>query len=71
MNAGIIASGVAGCTDSDAILTGCYATGSVPLESKNGGSNFAGGVVGDNITGTLIACYATGNVTGSEAVSSM
>lgn len=36
VNAGIIAGGVAGCTDSDAILTGCYATGSVTLESKNG-----------------------------------
>ena len=35
------------------------------LESINSGSSFAGGVVGYNGGGTLTACYATGNVTGT------
>ena len=58
--------GVAGLTDNRAILTGCYTTRDVTLESNNSNSTYAGGVVGANVGGsTLIACYATGNVTGT------
>ena len=58
--------GVAGLTDNRAILTGCYTTGNVTLESNNSNSTYAGGVVGLNAGGsTLIACYATGSVSGS------
>ena len=64
VNAGNIAGGVAGCTDSGATLTACYATGDVTLESINSGGNFAGGVVGINTVSTLKACYAWGSVTG-------
>ena len=35
------------------------------LESNNSDNNYAGGVVGSNSFSTLIACYATGNVTGT------
>ena len=60
------AGGVAGLTDNSAILTGCYTTGNVTLESNNSNSTYAGGVVGLNAGGsTLIACYATGSVSGS------
>ena len=60
------AGGVAGLTDNSAILTGCYTTGDVTLESNNSNSTYAGGVVGLNAGGsTLIACYATGSVSGS------
>ena len=58
------AGGVAGATNSGAILTACYATGSVTLVSN--GTGYAGGVVGNNNgTSTLQACYAWGSVTGS------
>ena len=60
------AGGVAGLTNNSAILTGCYTTGDVTLESNNSNSTYAGGVVGLNAGGsTLIACYATGSVSGS------
>ena len=65
VNAGNIAGGVAGLTDSGATLTACYATGDVTLESINSGGNFVGGVVGSNTSCTLKACYAWGSVTGS------
>ena len=66
VNAGCIAGGVAGGTNSGASLTGCYATGDVTLESINQYGNFAGGVVGSNGgSSTLKACYAWGNVIGS------
>nr|WP_122120217.1 GLUG motif-containing protein [Alistipes megaguti] len=65
VNAGNIAGGVAGLTDSGATLTACYATGDVTLESINSGGNFVGGVVGNNTSCTLKACYAWGSVTGS------
>ena len=66
VNAGGVAGGVAGLTDSGATLTACYATGDVTLESINSGGSFAGGVVGDNTNrSTVIACYAWGSVTGS------
>lgn len=68
VNAGCIAGGVAGLTDSGATLTACYATGDVTLESINLGGNFAGGVVGNNgSSSTLKACYAWGCVTGSKS----
>ena len=65
VNAGGVAGGVAGLTDSGATLTACYATGDVTLESINSGGNFVGGVVGINTSCTLKACYAWGSVTGS------
>lgn len=67
VNAGNKAGGVAGATNSGAILTACYATGSVTLVSNNDiGTYFAGGVVGSNgSSSTLKACYAWGSVTGS------
>lgn len=65
VNAGNIAGGVAGLTDSGATLTACYATGDMTLESINSGGNFVGGVVGNNTSCTLKACYAWGSVTGS------
>ena len=65
VNAGGVAGGVAGLTDSGATLTACYATGDVTLESINSGDNFVGGVVGSNTSCTLKACYAWGSVTGS------
>ena len=65
VNAGGVAGGVAGLTDSGATLTACYATGDVTLESINSGGNFVGGVVGSNTSCTLKACYAWGSVTGS------
>ena len=66
VNAGGVAGGVAGLTDSGATLTACYATGEVTLESSSTGTYYAGGVVGDNINrSTVIACYAWGSVTGS------
>ena len=65
VNAGNIAGGVAGATNSGATLTACYATGDVTLESINSGGNFVGGVVGSNTSCTLKACYAWGSVTGS------
>ena len=65
VNAGGVAGGVAGLTDSGATLTACYATGDVTLESINSGGNFVGGVVGSNTSSTLKACYAWGKVTGS------
>ena len=58
--------GVVGQTNLGAILTACYATKDVTLESNNSNSTYAGGVVGSNGgSSTLIACYATGNVTGT------
>ena len=58
--------GVVGQTNSGAILTACYATGKVTLESNNSDNHYAGGVVGVNgASSTLTACYATGSVTGS------
>ena len=67
VNAGGVAGGVAGLTDSGATLTACYATGDVTLESINSGGNFVGGVVGSNTSSTLKACYAWGGgVTGSN-----
>ena len=57
--------GVVGQTNLGAILTACYATKDVTLESNNSNSTYAGGVVGYNGGGTLTACYATGSVTGS------
>ena len=65
VNAGGVAGGVAGLTDSGATLTACYATGDVTLESINSGGNFVGGVVESNTSCTLKACYAWGSVTGS------
>ena len=65
VNAGGVAGGVVGLTDSGATLTACYATGDVTLESINSGGNFVGGVVGSNTSCTLKACYAWGSVTGS------
>lgn len=65
VNAGGVAGGVAGLTDSGATLTACYATGNVTLESSSTGSYFAGGVVGVNTSCTLKACYAWGSVTSS------
>ena len=65
VNAGSIAGGIAGSTNSGATLTACYATGNVTIESSGTGSYFAGGVVGSNGASTLKACYAWGSVTGS------
>ena len=66
VNAGCIAGGVAGGTNSGASLTGCYATGDVTLVSNDIGTCYAGGVVGNNgSSSTLKACYAWGSVTGS------
>ena len=66
VNAGNKAGGVAGATNSGAILTACYATGSVTLVSNNDiGTYFAGGVVGSNGRSCIQACYAWGSVTGS------
>ena len=66
VNAGGVAGGVAGLTDSGATLTACYATDDVTLVSNGTGTYYAGGVVGDNINrSTVIACYAWGSVTGS------
>ena len=61
------AGGVVGVTNGGTtLLTACYATGNVTLESINIGYNYAGGVVGDNTnSSTLIACYAWGSVSGS------
>lgn len=62
----VLAGGVAGGTDTGATLTGCYATGSVTLESNGPDTYYAGNVVGRNRgVSTLIACYTTGSVTGS------
>ena len=57
--------GVVGQTSFGAILTACYSTHNVTLESNNSNSTYAGGVVGYNGASTLTACYATGNVTGT------
>ena len=65
VNAGCIAGGVAGLTDSGATLTACYATGNVTFERASTINTFAGGVVGTNGGGILTACYAWGSVTGS------
>ena len=66
VNAGNKAGGVAGATNSGAILTACYATGSVTLVSNNDiGTYFAGGVVGSNGGSCIQACYAWGSVTSS------
>ena len=66
VNAGSAAGGVAGGTNNGAILTACYATGSVTLVSNNDiGTYFAGGVVGSNGGSCIQACYAWGSVTGS------
>ena len=60
------AGGVAGATNSDASLTGCYATGNVTIENNTTNAAYAGGVVGSNGgSSTLTGCYATGSVTGS------
>ena len=61
----IFAGGIAGETNSEASLTGCYATGDVTVENDGTNNSHAGGVVGYNGGGTLTACYATGSVTGS------
>ncbi len=47
------------------IVTACYATGAV-----SGGSDYVGGLVGNNISGggILTTCYATGAVIGSSFV---
>ena len=65
VNAGGIAGGVAGTSGLGATLTACYATGDVTLESRGTGTYYAGGVVGNNNSSTLIACYAWGSVSGS------
>ena len=68
VNAGGVAGGVAGLTDSGATLTACYATGDVTLVSNDIGTCYAGGVVGNNgSSSTLKACYAWGSVTGSKS----
>ncbi len=69
VNAGSAAGGVAGQTNSGAILTACYATGSVSVENNTTNAAYAGGVVGINgSSSTLKACYAWGSVTGSGSV---
>ena len=69
VNAGSAAGGVAGATNSGAILTACYATGSVSVENNTTNAAYAGGVVGINgSSSTLKACYAWGSVTGSGSV---
>lgn len=65
VNAGGIAGGVAGTSALGATLTACYATGDVTLESRGTGTYYAGGVVGNNNSSTLIACYAWGSVSGT------
>lgn len=68
VNAGGVAGGMAGATNSGASLTGCYATGDVTLVSNDIGTCYAGGVVGNNgLSSTLKACYAWGSVTGSKS----
>ena len=59
------AGGVAGATNSGAILTACYATGDVTVENDGPNNACAGGVVGSNAYSTVIACYAAGNVSGT------
>ena len=54
-----------GKTDINITLTGCYATGDVTVENDGTSYACAGGIVGMNGTGTLIACYAAGNVSGN------
>lgn len=55
------AGGVVGYSNG-AVLTACYATGDVKGDGER-----VGGVVGDNVYSTVIACYhATGNVTGAS-----
>lgn len=57
--------GVVGCNNSGTI-TGCFNTGSV---SATGDYSFAGGVVGDNMSGgTVSYCYNTGTIGGSNSV---
>ena len=66
VNAGSAAGGVAGGTNNGAILTACYATGSVSVENNTTNAAYAGGVLGSNGGScTLQACYAWGSVTGS------
>lgn len=68
VNAGGVAGGIAGSTNSGATLTACYATGDVTLVSNDIGTCYAGGVVGSNgSSSTLKACYAWGSVTGSKS----
>ena len=55
------AGGVVGLNSNGAALTACYATGDV-----KGDGNYVGGVVGENVVGTVTACYATGSVTGAS-----
>ncbi len=46
-------------------LTACYATGSVT--GSGSGTIYVGGVTGDNLEGTLTACYhANGTVSGPD-----
>lgn len=55
------AGGVVGYSNG-AVLTACYATGEV-----KGDGNYVGGVVGDNVVGTVTACYhATGSIAGAS-----
>ena len=54
--------GIAG--QSDATITACYSTGDVTATKNSWDYSFAGGVVGYSNGAFLIACYATGSVSG-------
>lgn len=59
-----LGSGVGGLTGKNqGTITDCYATGEVISGPVTNGS-FSGGLVGNNLSGSLTRCYAIGSVTG-------
>ena len=53
--------GVAGQTNSSATLTACYATGNVTSTGSSTGNVHIGGILGDNYTNVMTACYWKNN----------
>ena len=60
------AGGVVGSNTNSSTLIACYAWGSVSGSGSGSGTIYVGGVTGDNLGGTLTACYhAKGTVSGT------
>lgn len=51
---------------SSSYIIACYSTATV-TGSLNGNYNSSGGIVGDNTSGQILYCFATGNITGLYA----
>lgn len=62
------ANGATSGTYSTAIIENCYATISVTGGTSINAANYVGGLVGDNLSGQIIGCYATGGVSGASFV---